>query len=68
MTDPELRAAYRAALIDFFRRSREGWTATDHANNLECARLYDLNPDLCDDVDDEISDELRANNNNLNAL
>jgi hypothetical protein len=59
MTTTQFRAAYYNALVALFK------TTPGTPENLEacetCARLYDLNPALADDVDDQLADDQRMN-------
>ena len=57
MTTAQFRAAYYNALVALFKTTpgtREGHDASE-----ACARLYDMDPELADDVDDQLADDRR---------
>lgn len=57
-TNP-IATAYYNALLALFKTSPD--TPANTAACVECARLYDLAPEVCDDVDDAIVDGFRMN-------
>ena len=59
MNRAELRYAYYSALVQLMKTSPN--TPANTAACAECARLYDLDPELCDDVDDALTDDLLMN-------
>jgi len=52
MTTDDIRTAYYNALLALFKTSPD--TPANTAACAECARLYDLAPEVCDDLDDAI--------------
>lgn len=59
MTNQELRTAYYTALLALFKTNPG--TPDNLQASEECGRLYDMNPDLCGDVDDSLGDDRRMN-------
>ena len=53
MTPEEIRTAYRSALLALFKTSPN--TRACLAASKECARLYDLAPEVCDAVEEELA-------------
>lgn len=65
MTESDLRAAYCSALARLFKTTPG--TKDNMAACEDCAKLYDTNPALCDEVDDALPGILRMSNPNNNG-
>ena len=61
----QFRQDYYDALMALF--STTPGTPDNIKASAECARLYDLNPSLADDVDDALGDDLRMNGSAVNS-